>query len=73
MGFMILMCAIAGMILTGVCIWACQLLLLMSLKNEQFPGKYDKILWFIVVFFDFIPGALLFLYYWKTDHSSIDS
>ena len=43
-------------------IWMRQILALMKMTDDQFPGKYDKALWLIVVFFGGILGAFIFCY-----------
>ena len=40
--------------------WLSQMIALMSMKDEEFPGRHDKILWFIAVFGGFVGGALAF-------------
>ncbi|MHC5056836.1 MAG: hypothetical protein ACYTKD_19295 [Planctomycetota bacterium] len=54
----------AAVALPLVIFWACQLLSLMRMKDEEFPGRYDKVLWFIIVFFGSLLGALIF-WLWK--------
>ncbi|MHC4253242.1 MAG: hypothetical protein ACYS9X_29330 [Planctomycetota bacterium] len=54
----------AAVALPLVIFWACQLLSLMRMRDEEFPGRYDKILWFIIVFFGSLLGALIF-WLWK--------
>ena len=44
--------------------WVVQLIALMSMTDDLFPGRNDKVLWFIVVFFGCALGALVF-WLWK--------
>lgn len=47
-----------------VVFWISQLLSLMNMRDEQFAGRHDKVLWFIVVFFGTLLGAFVF-WLWK--------
>ncbi len=40
--------------------WLLELLVLMNMTGDQFPWRYDKALWFVIVFFGFILGAWVF-------------
>ncbi len=46
------------------CFWAFQFMQLMSLSDEDFPGRHDKILWVIGMVFGNFAGALAF-FLWK--------
>ncbi len=45
--------------------WIVELFDLMGKRDDEFPGRYDKVLWFIVIFFGFALGALIFVL-WKS-------
>jgi len=59
LGFLVLL----GLLLLAF--WIHELVYLLSLPDDVFPGRYDKILWFCVVFFAPLLGALIF-YGWRT-------
>ena len=44
--------------------WIKQLADLMRLPDDCFPGRYDKVLWFFLIFFASVLGAFLF-WLWK--------
>ena len=44
--------------------WVVQLIDLMTMTDDLFPGRNDKVLWFIVVFLGSAFGALVF-WIWK--------
>ena len=44
--------------------WVCKFFELMNMDDGEFVGRYDKVLWFIVVVFGFVLGAILFAI-WK--------
>ena len=44
--------------------WLSQVLDLMSMADGDFPGRFDKPLWFAVIVFGLPPGAFLFCL-WK--------
>ena len=48
--------------------WLSQLLALTNMKNDEFPGKHDKILWFVAVLVGSFAGWLAFLL-WRTMRS----
>jgi hypothetical protein len=50
-------------ILVFLC-WVSQLLALMNMKDDAFPGRYDKPLWFVVIFMGSLLGAVIF-WFWK--------
>jgi hypothetical protein len=41
--------------------WLFQLTDLMGRKDEEFVGRYDKVLWFMVVFFGNFVGAAIYM------------
>jgi MFS family permease len=43
-----------------VIFWAVQLADLMSRRDEEFGGRNDKVLWFVVVFFGSFIGAIVY-------------
>ena len=49
--------------------WASQFLSLMRMEDDEFPGRYDKPLWFVAVFLVSLLGALLF-WLWKRGRTS---
>ena len=48
--------------------WIAQWLDLMSMKDEDFPGRYDKILWGGLMVFSLVFGAATF-WLWKRKRS----
>lgn len=46
--------------------WIKQMLRLISLTDDCFPGRYDKIMWAVIVFFGSIVGAFVF---WLWTHA----
>jgi len=44
--------------------WARQVLSLMSMKDEDFPGRYDKPIWAALMILTLFVGAVLF-WWWK--------
>ena len=60
-------------VLAAVCLvilWAGQLLELMRMKDSEFPGRYDKVLWFVLLLVSGPLGALIF-WCWK-DHRAFE-
>ena len=56
-------------VLAAVCLailWAGQLLELMRMTDSDFPGRHDKVLWFVLLLVSGPLGALIF-WCWK-DH-----
>ena len=51
--------------LVVLAVWVHELLYLLHLPDHIFPGRYDKVLWFCVVFLGGFLGALIF-YGWRT-------
>lgn len=52
------------MVLIGMVLfvgWLWQLIVLMNMKDDEFPGKHDKTLWFVAVFVGSVVGALAFV------------
>lgn len=45
--------------------WAHQLLTLMWMPDDAFPGRYDKLIWAGILIFTFVIGAIVFLI-WRT-------
>lgn len=41
--------------------WLFQIVALMDMKDNEFPGRHDKVLWFIAVLLGSVVGALAFL------------
>ena len=54
---------IFGLILLGF--WLTQLVDLMWRHDEEFPGRFDKLIWGLVLVFGWIVGAIAF-WFWKT-------
>ena len=54
---------IVGLLL--VIFWLAELLVLMNMTGDEFPWRYDKALWFVIVFFGLALGALVFLLWQK--------
>ncbi len=50
---------IVGLLLT--IFWLVELLVLMNMTGDEFPWRYDKVLWLVIVFFGLALGALVFL------------
>ena len=48
--------------------WLSQMVALMNMKDDEFPGGHDKILWFIAILIGSFAGALAFLL-WRTVRS----
>ena len=40
--------------------WIKQMVRLMGLTDDCFPGRYDKVIWAVIVFFGSILGAFVF-------------
>lgn len=40
--------------------WACQLYDLMRRKDDEFPGRYDKALWVVILLFVPVIGVILY-------------
>jgi|GEM_PF-3246597 len=53
-GFIILLAVLA------VLFWIHELWKLLLMKDDEFDGRNDKLIWFIFVFFGSLLGALLF-------------
>ena len=59
---------IAGVIV-AICLcsfWIEELVRLMSLTDDCFPGRYDKVIWAAIIFFGSIFGAFVF---WLWTHA----
>lgn len=57
------------LIATGFFIfWLSQIVALMNMKDSEFPGKHDKILWLGAILIASVAGALAFLL-WRTMRS----
>jgi hypothetical protein len=41
--------------------WLSQMVALMSMKDDEFPGQHDKTLWFVAILIGSAAGALAFL------------
>lgn len=52
-----------------VVFWLSQMVGLMDMKDNEFPGKHDKILWFVALLIGSFAGALAFLL-WRTMRSA---
>jgi len=52
------------LLLLLVVFWVRQVLSLMSMKDEDFPGRYDKPIWAALMIFTLFVGAVLF-WWWK--------
>jgi len=50
--------------------WLSQLWLVVKMQDSDFPGRNDKLIWFLLVFFGFILGAFLFMV-WRIEHANI--
>ena len=50
--------------------WLSQLWLVVKMHDSDFPDRNDKLMWFLLVFFGFILGALLFMV-WRIEHANI--
>lgn len=48
--------------------WLSQMVALMKMKDDAFPGKHDKILWVAALLVASVAGALAFLF-WRTVRS----
>ena len=60
--------AIILIAVTLLTFWLSQMVALMNMKDDAFPGKHDKILWVAVVLIGSFLGALAFLL-WRTMRS----
>ena len=62
MGFVIVLiaCVIA---FTVLLFWLKELLILLSMRDQDFPGHNDKLIWFLFMFFGTFLGALVFCYW----------
>ena len=47
-----------------VAFWLTQLMDLMRRRDEDFAGRFDKLIWGLVLVFAWIPGAIAF-WFWK--------
>ena len=56
---------LAFLFLPFLIIWVQQFFDLMSSGDGKFPGRYDKVLWFVVLILGNILGAIAY-WYWKT-------
>ena len=54
-------------LLMVVCLvlWLRQLVKLMGMSDAQFPGRYDKILWVVILLVTAVVGAVAF-WIWRT-------
>jgi|GEM_PF-6714483 len=43
-----------------VVFWIVQLVTLMEMKDAQFPGRHDKVLWFVLMLICSVLGACVF-------------
>ena len=48
--------------------WLSQIVALMNMKDSEFPGRHDKILWLAAILIGSAAGALAFLL-WRTMRS----
>ena len=68
LGLVFVLLALLGFIFLVV-FWVSQFLSLMDMKDEEFPGRYDKPLRYIAMVFGCLPGALVF-WFWKRRRAS---
>jgi len=50
--------------------WLSQLWLVVKMHDSDFPDRNDKLMWFILVFFGSILGAVLFMI-WRIEHTNV--
>ncbi|MEX0704741.1 MAG: hypothetical protein WD069_21765 [Planctomycetales bacterium] len=48
--------------LPALIFWAVQLGSLMGRRDEEFPGRYDKLMWGLIVFFGGLIGATVYYF-----------
>ena len=57
-------------ILVSVVFWILQFWSVLLMRDEDFPGKNDKIMWALIVFFGSAVGAILFaIWRWEHEHN----
>ena len=49
--------------------WIRQFCEVIRAGDSDFPGRNDKLMWAIIIFFGSLPGALLYSY-WKWSHAT---
>lgn len=62
------------LIIVGVLLlifWLLELLVLMNMTGDQFPWRYDKALWFVIVFFGSALGAFVFWMWQKGQKADV--
>ena len=62
MNTLYLLLGIVCLLLVGF--WIVQLLSLMNMEDAQFPGRRDKVLWFVLLMLGSVLGAVVF-WLWK--------
>ena len=53
--------------LIAAAFWLLTLWSVVSTSDDDFPGRNDKLMWAIIVFFGFVLGAILFIV-WKSEY-----
>ena len=53
--------------LVAAVFWFLTLCSVLSASDEEFPGRNDKLMWAIIVFFGSVLGAILF-FFWKWEY-----
>ena len=54
------------LMLLALIVWIVQLINLMRMSDDAFPGRFDKPLWVAILLFTFVLGATVF-WFWKRD------
>jgi len=55
---------IIPLMIVAAIFWLWQVVFLMCLSDDEFPGRFDKPLWVAILVFTFVLGALAF-WFWK--------
>ena len=50
--------------------WLSELRIVIKMHDSDFPGRNDKLMWFMLVFFGSILGALLFMI-WRIERVNV--
>ncbi len=56
---------LAGLFLAYIYLWITQLVQLMVFRDNDFPGRNDKILW-VIIYIVFVPVAPFIFMWWKS-------